>query len=320
MSFTLNQVARRAGGGEIVRTRQFDAAEISIGRGSDCDIQLPDLAVSLRHAVMRQTAPNEVSIEAAGREPFEIDGKFTTQARVTTAAEHHLILGGHNLVLKAGETPGDIAITVTRSETAPTAAAEDEEKIFSIQESILGKRAMAWTFGLLIVILCLAFPIGGFLIHQNARIHADQQWSGGPLSHAHAFLGKNCQACHVKAFVAVRDDACLACHRVGKDRAEKDQIAALNRRWGGPVAANGVENHADPHRLLTATPLPPTSAARCRRCSAARSTTPTTAARAATWSISTARGRRRPPAGRRRPLRRSRPWSRSTAAPTATAS
>jgi hypothetical protein len=257
LSFTLNQVTRRAGGGEIVRTRQFEVAEISIGRGSDCDIQLPDLAVSLRHAVMRQTAPNEVAIEAAGREPFEIDGKFTSQTRVTTAAEHHLILGSHNLVLTAGETPGDISITVTRSETAPTAAAEDEERIFSIRESILGKRSMAWAFGLVILVLCLAWPIGGFLIHQNARIHADQQWSGGPLSHAHAFLGKNCQACHVKAFVAVRDDACLACHRVGKDRTEQDQIAALNRQWGGPVPANAVSDHADHHRLLVATPLPP---------------------------------------------------------------
>ena len=76
MTFTLNQVTRRAGGGDIVRTREFETGQISIGRGSDCDIQLQDLAVSLRHATMRQTGPSEVVIEALGKQPFEIDGKF----------------------------------------------------------------------------------------------------------------------------------------------------------------------------------------------------------------------------------------------------
>ena len=266
MSFTLNQVTRRAGGGDIVRTREFEGAQISIGRGSDCDVQLQDLAVSLRHAAMRQTGPSDVVIEALGKQPFEIDGKFTTTATVKIDGEHRMVLGSHTLLLAPGEKTllvgvgpagGNISITVTRNETAPTAADEDEEKIFSITDSILGKRAMAWSFGLLVVFLCLAWPIAGYIIHNNAKIHADQQWSSGPLSQSHAFLGKNCAACHVKAFVAVRDDACLACHRVGHDQAERDQVAALNRQWGGPLAANLVRDHAGHDRLLMAAPLPP---------------------------------------------------------------
>jgi hypothetical protein len=257
VSFTLNQITRRAGGGEIVRTREFPGSQLIVGRGSDCDVQLPDLAVSLRHVVVRQTGANDVAIQSIGREPFDIDGEFTTEATVRIDGEHRLILGSHTLTMSPGSKPNDIAITVTRSESAPTAAAEDEEKIFSIRDSILGKRSMAWTFGLLVLALCLAWPIAGFIIHQNAKIHADQQWSGGPLSHAHAFLGKNCQACHVKAFVAVRDDACLSCHRIGKDAAEQQQVEALNRKWGGPVSANLIRDHAAHDRLLEAAPLPP---------------------------------------------------------------
>jgi len=257
VSFTLNQVTRRAGGGDIVRTRKVEAAELSIGRGSDCDIQLQDLAVSLRHAQLRQAGPTNVTVEASGREPFEVDGRFTTKAEFSVDAEHRLIFGSHTLLLAPGDEPGDIAVTVTRNETAPTAAAEDEEKIFSISDVVLGKRAMAWTFGVLVIVLCLAWPISGYLAHRNARIHADQQWSSGPLSQAHAFLGKNCQACHVKAFVAVRDDACLACHRAGGDQAAQDRVAALNRQWGGPVPANLIRDHAAHDRLLMAAPLPP---------------------------------------------------------------
>jgi hypothetical protein len=265
VSFTLNQVTRRAGGGDITRTREFAGAEISVGRGSDCDIQLQDLAVSLRHVMLRQTGASEVTIQSIGREPFEIDGKFATEAKVTIDGPHRLVLGSHTLLLAPSEKTvligsdprtRDIVITVTRNETAPTAADEDEEKIFSISDSILGKRAMAWTFALLVLVVGLAWPISGFISHRNAKIHADQQWSGGPLSQAHAFLGKNCQACHVKAFVAVRDDACLACHQAGRDQAANDRVAALNRQWGGPAPANLIRDHADHHKLLLAAPLP----------------------------------------------------------------
>jgi len=257
VSFTLNQITRRAGGGEIVRTREFPASAIVVGRGSDCDIQLPDLAVSLRHVSLRQPSGTELVIESLGREPFEIDGEFTSESHLQLDREHRLVLGSHVIAISAGAKPNDVAITVTRNETLAAAAAEDEEKIFSIRDSILGKRAMAWTFGLLVLALCLAWPIAGFVIHQNAKIHADQQWQAAPLSHAHAFLGKNCQACHVKAFVAVRDDACMACHRIGKDAADQQQVEATNRGWGGPVSAILVADHAPHHRLLIATPLPP---------------------------------------------------------------
>jgi hypothetical protein len=257
VSFTLNQVTRRAGGGDIVRTREFEGTKILVGRGSDCDIQLQDLAVSLQHLWLLQTGPADVELVAAGREPFDLDGRFTTEAQIKVDAEHRVVLGSHVLTLTPGAKRNDIGLTVTRNETAVAAAEEDEEKIFSIRDSIFGKRAMAWTFGLLILAVALAWPIGGFIAHQNAKIHADQQWSTASLSQSHAFLNKNCQACHVKAFVAVRDDACLACHRLGASQAEIDKAAALNQQWGGPVPANLVRDHAAHARLQAATPLPP---------------------------------------------------------------
>ena len=37
-------------------------------------------------------------------------------------------------------------------------------------------------------------------------------WSSGALSSAHHALEKDCQACHVDAFVTVKDETCLTCH------------------------------------------------------------------------------------------------------------
>ena len=58
MSFILRRITKRVGAPDIVREKTLAAAEPVVGRGSDCDIQLTDLAVSLRHAVIRMSPPS----------------------------------------------------------------------------------------------------------------------------------------------------------------------------------------------------------------------------------------------------------------------
>jgi hypothetical protein len=256
MSFSLRQITQRAGGGEIVRTHVVDADTISIGRGADCDLQLPDLAVSLRHAQLRQTGPTRVTIEAAAGLNFEADGKFTARANLDAANKPQITIGGHSLTLSVGETPGEIAITVERLEDAGPKTSDDEIRSFSPGAVGLNKRAAAWVLGSLIAALCLALPVAAFFANQNAHIHADRQWSSGPLSKSHAFLEKDCQSCHQKAFVAVRDEACLTCHQAGRAAAVQQAAIARVHAWGGPDAPHFIVGHADPHRLMRATPLP----------------------------------------------------------------
>src|ERR1700744_673280 len=97
MSFTLNQVTQRAGGGDIVRTKKIETAEPVIGRGADCDIQIPDLAVSLRHAVIRQLGRGRVEVKALGQLGFEANGAFTKSAQLLVADRPKLIFGSHEL-------------------------------------------------------------------------------------------------------------------------------------------------------------------------------------------------------------------------------
>jgi hypothetical protein len=258
LSFVLRQITRRAGGGYIVRTRALAPAEPVIGRGSDCDIQLADLAVSLRHAVLRDAGPGRVIVEGLDTARFEANGAFVSRAELAVAQKPKLIFGNHILFLEKGAEADEILITVTAREGA-TAATTDQQGAFSLKAVLFSQRRAAWIGLLAILLLCLALPVGQFfLTHNQARIASDgsaRQWSSGPLSPGHHFLEKNCEACHQQAFVAVRDTACLACHQPGLGKVAALQIASEMRGAGSPFAPSPAPDHASPERLLIATPV-----------------------------------------------------------------
>ena len=258
MTFAVRTITRSATGGDIVhRPQRFEVDEVMIGRGADCDVRLPDLAVNLRHARLRKLGPGKVLVESLAAEPFETSGKFTTRAELSVSDAPKLIFGSHVLTLGASEEDDAILVDVTRMEGAPEgASAINERKIFSLSSPIFGKRPMAWGLALAVLLACLVWPVAAIISHSNRTIHADQQWTTGPLSKSHAFMGKNCQACHVKAFVSVRDETCLSCHRSTGNPETARLVAANERNWGGPDKVTLIREHAAHDRLLRAMPLP----------------------------------------------------------------
>jgi hypothetical protein len=251
-SITLRLITRQAGGGEIVRVRQIAGSEALIGRGAECDIHLPDLAVDMEHAMLRVTGQSRVSVESLTGEPFLVDGKPALRVELEVVRGHTVTFGEFDLLLGQGGE-GDIAVTVKRREEehGPTPS------LFSLKAAMFGRRRMAWTLGLAILALCLVLPFAGVSLMSHLRIHPDRQWSTGPLSKAHAFLEKDCQACHQQAFVAVRDTACLSCHQHGAD-ADTARIDARVTAKGSPFLPLLISDHAAHDRLLRAMPPPPT--------------------------------------------------------------
>src|SRR5215469_14689390 len=133
MSFILRQITKRVGAPDIVREKSVAAAEPVIGRGSDCDIQVTDLAVSLRHAVLKQTGPDRVSVESLGADNVEADGKFVHQAALSLANAPVLVFGSHVLTLTPGDG-GAILVTATaRENTAAADSADDQKRAFSLK-------------------------------------------------------------------------------------------------------------------------------------------------------------------------------------------
>jgi hypothetical protein len=262
VTFAIRTITRSVAGEDIVHRPQIiEAQEVVVGRGADCDVRLADLAVSLRHARIRETGQGRVLVESLGSEPFEVGAKFTNRADLNLADKPVLVFGSHVLTLSVSDEDGSVLVDVTRREAAPeTAAEKNEDKIFSLAgaHSRFGKRPVAWTLAALALVAFLAWPIASYLANANRHIHADQPWSSGPLSKAHAFLGRNCNACHVKAFVSVRDEACLSCHQASRNPEMTRQVAANNHAWGGPTKVTLVHDHAAQDLLRDAAPPPRT--------------------------------------------------------------
>lgn len=258
MSFIIRTVAARAGGGDIVRSRTLDADTASIGRGTDCEIHLPDLAVYLRHATVTVIPPGTVAVQGVRDARFEAGGRIVGRATLVLANGPALIFGSYQLSFAAGSGPDEVVVTVSRMAGAGTTAEHGRLRhIFSLGPTLFSKRRAAWLFGLAILAGCLVAPIGIFVLGWGAaKIHPDRQWSTGPLSAGHAFLRHNCQACHQQAFVSVRDSACLACHQPADDLRSRMEVAGFVRAAGSPFRPFPAPDHAAPARLLRARPAP----------------------------------------------------------------
>ena len=234
MTFIVRQISRTADGREIIRPRTFEQAELSIGRNTECDIHLPDLAVTLRHAVIRQTGPQRAEITATAGLPFDVNGRSTERADLDAQRGANIRIGAH-VIAVSREGDGDaIVLTVERVGAVSDASeVKDEGRVFSLGAALPGKRAMAWSLVALVLGLCLIWPLWSFYTNGQAAnrdrpiaFHADEMWSSGKLSLVHAQLENNCKACHAQPGVAVRDTSCVACHDAVHDHADPKRLAA----------------------------------------------------------------------------------------------
>ncbi len=222
MTIRIRQISETADGREIVRVTRSAAPVVSIGRASDCDVHLPDLAVEPLQAVVEAQADGFVSVAATGTLGFSVDGRVTRAARIDATTGAELGFGSHRITVSA-DPDGAAVLTVRRVEAISESVAEmDRKRNFSLSGALPTKRKMAWGLFALILLAFLAVPVVSNLTRAagpKAKVMGDKSWSSGPLSAAHHALEGNCTACHVKPFEAVRDTACKSCHESAHDHA-----------------------------------------------------------------------------------------------------
>ena len=224
MAFRLRTIERTVDGRQIVRDRDIDGAQITLGRAAENDIHLPDLAVDPAHATITATDGGLLSVEAVGTLGFAVDGKIVRKAEIDSRAGAELRFGTYRLTVSL-DADGTPLLTIER------VAADRVKTIASsaIAGIIPGKRAMSWALVLLILGIFLALPIASNLTRGDKTqqsVIGDRSWSPGKLSLAHHALETRCVACHVKPFEAVRDTACLSCHKDIGDHAEPGRLSA----------------------------------------------------------------------------------------------
>jgi len=79
MSFKIITIARTSEGREIPREKLVPGDEISVGRLSENDVHLADLAVEPRHAVIKETSPGRVTVDSISGLGFGFED-FNVQA------------------------------------------------------------------------------------------------------------------------------------------------------------------------------------------------------------------------------------------------
>ena len=238
MAFLIRTIDLTADGREIVRERELDLARLTIGRASENDLHLPDLAVEQRHAFLEVGEDGSCAISSTGGLAFTVDGRKVEHAAFEPHIGTELGFGGYRITV-AREGDGPVALTVRR--VSKTAGARDVKRGFALAGALPGKRPMAWIALVAVLAAFLAIPVATNLARAPAepdfdgegQTVMDASWSTGALSLAHHGLEDNCEACHVEPFVSVRDQTCLTCH---EDIADHADIARQNT-GRGPLSA-----------------------------------------------------------------------------------
>lgn len=229
MSFKLRTIELTATGREIVRDRDIASDTLSIGRAAENDIHLPDLAVESRHATATALAGGRVSVKAVGKLGFTVDGSDANETLIDSVAGAELGFGTYRITVSRD---GDaILLTVRQFEESATRSGDLEEKGgFSLSGVLPGKRIMSWSLVGAILAVFLALPVISHMFYDPAdkdnTVIGDSSWSTGDLSLAHHKLEDQCEACHVDAFVSVRDETCISCHEDIHDHADPERLAA----------------------------------------------------------------------------------------------
>ena len=224
MAFLIRTIDFTASGREIIRDRALEQDTLTIGRAADNDIHLPDLAVEQYHAKVSPAGGKRLSAEAVGTLGFGHDGRKVTSAAFDPGEGTELTFASYRLQFSR-DAEGQVLVTISQAEDS--SAPGDTVKGFALASALPSKRAMAWIALGAILIAFLAVPIYTHMTRDrvdpdydmSGAVKLDASWSTGALSKAHHGLEDNCEACHVDAFVSVRDETCLTCHEQVGDHA-----------------------------------------------------------------------------------------------------
>jgi predicted CXXCH cytochrome family protein len=285
MAFLLRNISRSADGREIVRSSRVNDDLLKVGRDPDCDIRLNDLAVALHHATLELVSATKIGVSAEAGLTVEIDGSVTQFGQINLTTGGAVKVGPFLLRILPPEIGSeDVPIDIQRAEDD---VAEQDDRFdtrrFALQSVLPGKRTISWVLTVLVLAIFLVWPIVSFYQNRGssdrmamASFHADQMWSSGDLSSAHAALTSNCQACHVQPFQPVQDNACKACHTNVHDHAPlaqmqraMPQLAGLRgfqqsiRDTFGQTTGRCVECHTEHEGPQRMTPTPQQFCADC---------------------------------------------------------
>lgn len=213
----------------IIVDHVVDQDSLSIGRGTDCDIYLPDPLVGLHHATVFAEG-RQIIVEAATEAGFLVDGQFHQRI----ALKPGMVLGlGVGRVQVGRADQASLSLTVVdRGDGKPSRAVRRGKYRLALAESGARPRRWAAAAALLVLAVAVIWPLAGHFAPSLARAGAAVganplgAWESGGASRAHRHFMDDCQACHVNPFQRAADEGCLGCHEDIGHHAEATEFLA----------------------------------------------------------------------------------------------
>jgi predicted CXXCH cytochrome family protein len=200
------------GGLAVASDEEIDLDRVCIGRGTDQDVQLPDMRVTLAHAELRPQGGGW-RIECRSENPVWVNGRPVIDGPIKVGDA--LNFGRFRVHVRPAPPGADLLLEVEEHLSARQVEAARKARVrVSLADSGLRKRRWAWGLAAAVVLPLFALPVAmRYGAAGEAGASFDRAWQAGPPSAAHSGFVEDCDQCHQKPFTAVRNDACIACHK-----------------------------------------------------------------------------------------------------------
>jgi hypothetical protein len=243
MRWLIRRVTRK-GKGSVAYEEDIHYGDVlTLGRGSDQAIFVPDLRVALEHARITAVGAGRYKIESLIIAGIRVDDAITHATTVGAGAV--VDIGTTRIQLLDPPTDFDAGVEVSTIDKAEIkATAQAKAKPTQLAQTWLARRFPSWALFGAIALLFLILPMTTHFVPPMRAIlpgmplvPSQDAWQSGDLQDAHHFFGSDCTQCHEKPFRWVRDESCAKCHA-------------------------GTPAHADPVKFN----LPELGEARCAHC------------------------------------------------------
>jgi predicted CXXCH cytochrome family protein len=202
--------------GQVIRQeRRLSYDSLSIGRGSECKIQLPDHRVSLHQATIKHGDDGRLYIASEPSHLIEVDHHQVDIAAI--AAGMRITIGPYELTVDAITGNDDIILSCECIQADTTAAAPTLPT--NLGATGLSMRKPALWFAGIIALFFIVLPIS-YTLHpglkaaaQQYHLTLDTPLNAGSMSSGHRALSVKCDTCHQKPFTPVSDQVCENCHK-----------------------------------------------------------------------------------------------------------
>ena len=219
--------------------RRITGPVLNVGRGTQCQVHLPDPRVALAHA--RITVSDEGAVIEADPGRIQVNGQAVQSMKLSLG--DRIEVGPYLLQIET--PPEDVPFALSVTLVNPISDAKGDGLVrMSPRVSRLSKRRLAYLGFAGVLLLTLLVPIASDLL---ARVQIPavqklntepvrtitavvsqkftQSWNPGPLSQSHQSFASDCRACHAVPFKHARDQECVECHKLIKEHVPSAELS-----------------------------------------------------------------------------------------------